>query len=109
LSGIGGYFEVGEEFADRFTPMAKPIPGHEFKRSDPGGREHILAAVEMELSAGRAKRHSANGARMVLRVFGLLLLLGLLAAGLGAMWYLQTTALQQRPVRHGAAVTSPAP
>ena len=89
--------------------MAEPVPEFETNARTPVGGEHLLAAVELELFASRAKRRSANGARMVLRVIGLLLLLGLLAAGLGAMWYLQTAALQQRPVRPGAGVTSPAP
>jgi hypothetical protein len=89
--------------------MARPNPGRESNRIQPDGSEQILAAVELELCAARDRRRSGYGARMWIRAFGLLLLLGLLAAGLGAMWYLQTVALQQRPERHSPAITSPAP
>ena len=91
--------------------MAIPTPGGELKRIEPASSEQILSAVELELCARRAQRKSSRGTRTVLRVFGLLLLLGLLAAGLGALYYLQTMTLQPRPrpQPERPGVTIPAP
>jgi hypothetical protein len=78
--------------------MPKPRPKRESNPAPAGDREQILCDVDLELSALRAQRRSGNGSRTLLRAVGLLLLLGLFAAGLGAMVYLQTLALPpQRP------------
>ena len=88
--------------------MATANPGGELNRTLPDHNGQILSAVALELAASRAKRDAGQGARTLRRVFGLLLLLGLLAAGLGAMWYLQMVAEQQRPAHHSPAITAPA-
>jgi hypothetical protein len=89
--------------------MERPSTERASNRIHPGGSEQILSAVELELAAQRALRPAGHGARTLLRVFGLVLLLGLLAAGLGAMWYLQALAQQLGPGRHPPGVTSQAP
>ena len=87
--------------------MATPQDGH--RRVQPADNAQVLNAVELELLAKRAQRTSASGtATLLLRVFSFLLLFGLLAAGLGAMWYLQSVAVQQHPVRPSPSIQKPA-
>ena len=75
-------------------------------RFDDSADGQMLLAIERELLIARVTRRSANGkVTLVLRIFSVLLLLGLLAAGLGAMWYLQSLASQREPVTSDVAPT----
>ncbi len=71
--------------------------------------EEILSSIEQELFAMRFKRPPEISARTTLRVFGFLLIMGLFGAGLAATWYLETVAMEQRPLRHPQALISQAP
>ena len=75
-------------------------PADETYRPIPAASEaQILTAIELELATQRARRRPGSGtATVLLRWFSVILLLGLLAAGLGAMWYLQTVAAEHPPV-----------
>ena len=56
----------------------------------------MLLALELELAGKRAMRLSrGGGGRLGLRILSVVLLLGLFAAALGGMWYLQSVALQR--------------
>ncbi len=83
--------------------MAITVPGSKAKLAGESDPAQILEAVERELLARRLQRRSPSGAPvLVLRIFCVLLLLGLFAAGLGAMWYLQSVAAQHAPPAHAS-------
>jgi hypothetical protein len=89
--------------------MAMPNLIGESERTPPTQSEQILGDVNLQLALLRAQRASTAGNRTTVRLCGLLLLLGLLGAGLAAMLYLQTVAFQQRPARPAPALTGQAP
>jgi hypothetical protein len=89
--------------------MAMPDPAAESDFEAASQRDQILGSVDLQLALLRAKRASSGGNRTAVRLGGLLVLLGLLAAGVAAMLYLQTLAFQQRPAHPAPALTNQAP
>jgi hypothetical protein len=89
--------------------MAMPNPAAGSERTPATQSEQILGDVDLQLALLRAQRASSTGNRTTVRLCGLLLLLGLLGAGMAAMMYLQTVAFEQRPARPAPALTGRAP
>ncbi len=93
---------------------APQVPAIESKVAALRDPEEILNAVHTEAVLRRAQRLSGQGdaQRQTIRVLSVCMLFALLAAAIGAMWYLQTSLHGSRHARRSPAtvnVSAPAP
>ena len=88
------------------TPLPKTT-GH-FGTDDSA---QMIKLLEMEILNRRAKRQAqGSDQRWLVRMFGVLILFILMLVVLGAMWYVQTSQMENRlPQHHPKITTSPAP
>ncbi len=78
---------------ERPASAPKPAPAIESKLAGLQDPEEILKAIRTEAALRRAQRLSGAGdaQRQTIRVLSVCMLFALLAAAVGAMWYLQTS------------------